>query len=154
GASSVAQTSSVTPLPNPSPSPQPQPTPTPTPSPSTGVRTSPSPGNWVNVTSNLAGMASECGNTPFVSSKPREDLIIAGVAQQGLWASSDGGSSWHHLGTGAGSATITNRPSAIIYDPADPNKFWESGIYNGTGVFRTDNDGSVFKAMGNVGHND
>ena len=118
------------------------------------VRTSPSPGNWVNVTSNLAGMASECGNMTYVSSKPSEDLVIAGVARQGLWASSDGGTSWHRLGTGAGSARIVNRTGSIVYDPAHPNVFWESGIYNSNGVYRSDDDGTTFSALGTIGHID
>ena len=80
-------------------------------------RLSPSPGNWVNVTSNLAGMTSECGNMTFVSAKPDEDLMIAGVARRGLWGSRDGGMSWHQLGLGGGSATVINRTGSIIYDP-------------------------------------
>jgi len=118
------------------------------------VRSSPSPGDWVNVTSNLAGMASECGNLTFVSSKPSEDLMIAGVAQQGLWGSSDGGTSWHRLGTGAGSAAIVNRTASIVYDPAHSNVFWESGIYNRNGVYRSDDDGATFSALGGIGHID
>jgi len=108
----------------------------------------------VNVTSNLAGMTSECGNMTFVSAKPDEDLVIAGIALQGLWGSTDGGTSWHQLGSGGGSAKITNRPGSIIYDPVRPNVFWESGIYNSNGVYRTDNGGSVFRALGSIRHND
>ena len=74
------------------------------------LRLSPSEGQWVNVTSNLAGMASECGNMSYVSAKPNEDLVIAGVAQRGLWGSRDGGVSWHRLGSNRGSATVKNRP--------------------------------------------
>jgi hypothetical protein len=131
------------------------PAPPPSPSPSANPpRFSPSPGNWVNVTSNLAGMTSECGNMTYVSSKPSEDLMIAGIAQQGLWGSTDGGTSWHQLGSGADSAKITNRTGSIIYDPIDPNVFWESGIYNSNGVYRTDNDANTFLALGSIGHND
>jgi hypothetical protein len=108
----------------------------------------------VNVTSNLAGMASECGNMTYVSAKPNEDLVIAGIALKGLWGSTDGGTSWHQLGSGGGSAKITNRPGSIIYDPARPNVFWQSGIYNGNGIYRTDNNGKVFRALGSIGHND
>jgi photosystem II stability/assembly factor-like uncharacterized protein len=117
-------------------------------------RSSPSPRNWVNVTSNLAGMTSECGNMSNVSAKPNEDLVIAGIASQGLWGSTDGGTSWHQLGSGNGSAKITNRPGSIIYDPVRPNVFWQSGIYNGNGVYRTDDNGSSFRALGSLGHND
>lgn len=118
------------------------------------ARNSPSPGNWVNVTSNLSGLSSECGNMTYVSSKPSEDLMIAGVAAQGLYGSRDGGSTWSKLGMSAGSANITNRPSSIVYDPADAKIFYESGIYNGQGIFATSNSGRSFSALGNVGHND
>jgi hypothetical protein len=99
-------------------------------------------------------MASECGNMTYVSAKPNEDLVIAGIALKGLWGSTDGGTSWHQLGSGHGSAKIINRPGSIIYDPARPNVFWQSGIYNGNGIYRTDNNGKVFRALGSIGHND
>ena len=139
--SSDSSSSATTPGPSPSPVANPS-------------RFSPSPGNWVNATSNLAGMTSQCGNMTYVSAKPNEDLMIAGIALQGLWGSTDGGTSWHQLGSGGGSAKITNRPGSIIYDPVHPNVFWESGIYNSKGVYRTDTDGSVFQALGSIGHND
>jgi photosystem II stability/assembly factor-like uncharacterized protein len=89
-----------------------------------------------------------------LSSKPDEDLLIAGIAQQGLWGSKNGGTSWSRLGTGAGSAAITNRTSSILYDPAHVQTFWESGIYNAGGVYRTTDDGTTLLALGNVTHND
>jgi photosystem II stability/assembly factor-like uncharacterized protein len=111
-------------------------------------------GPWANATGNLADMPSECGNTPLVSTQPDEDMVIAGVALHGLWASDNGGESWSALGGGAGSDTITNRPSSIVYDPSDPDVFWESGIYNGGGVYRTDDNGQTFVRLGDIGHND
>ena len=111
-------------------------------------------GTWANATGNLAGLGSECGNLSNLSSKPDEDMLIAGVAQQGLWASTNGGNSWARLGTGAGSATITNRTSEIVYDPQHLQTFWESGIYNAGGVYRTTNDGTTLLAQGNITHND
>jgi hypothetical protein len=111
-------------------------------------------GTWTNATGNLAGLGSECGNLSNLSSKPDEDLLIAGVAQQGLWASKNGGGSWARLGTAAGSASITNRTSEIVYDPAHPQTFWESGIYNAGGVYKTTDDGATLLAQGSVTHND
>lgn len=108
----------------------------------------------MNVTSNLAGMISECGNMTYVSAKPNEDHVIAGIAQKGLWETTDGGTSWHQLGSGSGSAKIVNRPGSIIYDPARPNVFWQSGIYSGNGVFRTNDGGGSFQALGSIAHND
>jgi photosystem II stability/assembly factor-like uncharacterized protein len=99
-------------------------------------------------------MASECGNLGLVSADPCSNMVIAGVAQAGLWGTEDGGKSWSKLGTGAGSAVITNRISAVVYDPAHPGTFWESGIYNGGGVYRTADNGMTFEQLGNVTHND
>lgn len=111
-------------------------------------------GQWANATGNLAGMDSECGNLAGLFSKPDEDLLIAGVAQHGLWASKDGGQSWNALGTAAGSAPITNRPITLVYDPDNSAAFYEAGIYNGGGVYQTADDGGSFKELGNATHCD
>jgi photosystem II stability/assembly factor-like uncharacterized protein len=105
------------------------------------------------VTGALANMTSECGNMSNLSAKPDEDLLIAGIAQLGLWASRDGGA-WQAMGTGDGSAPITNRTSAIVYDPVVSTRFWESGIYNAGGVYETTDDGMTFSALGTVHHCD
>jgi hypothetical protein len=111
------------------------------------------PAQWVNVTANLAGMASECGNTSHLSSHPSRDMIIVSVAKKGLWATTDGGTSWHQLGTGGGSV-ITNRGSSMVFDPVNPDVFWESGIYNDKGVYKTTDNGNIFAALGDAHHND
>jgi hypothetical protein len=111
-------------------------------------------GGWTNVTANLANMASECGNLSHLSAKPDEDELIAGIAQKGLWASTDGGGSWHQIGAGAGSDTITNRTSSLLFDPDHPDQYWESGIYNAGGVYLTTDDGATFHALGTVHHDD
>ncbi|HXK17196.1 MAG TPA: hypothetical protein VNG33_05325, partial [Polyangiaceae bacterium] len=107
---------------------------------------------WENVTSNLAGMASECGNLGRVSSHPTTDMLLVGVAKKGLFSSVDGGASWKPLGTTG--ASITNRISSVAYDPAAPMTFWESGIYNGAGVYKTTDNGASFTAAGSVTHCD
>jgi hypothetical protein len=112
------------------------------------------PAMWVNVTANLAGMASECGNTPYLASHPGYDMVITSVAKQGLWSSIDGGASWKQLWPAAGTQQITNRGSSIVFDPAHADTFWESGIYNGPGVYRTSDNGVTFVALGDVRHID
>jgi len=112
------------------------------------------PATWTNATGNLANMPSECGNLGLVSANPCSGMVIAGVAKAGLWATEDGGKTWNKLGTGQGSAVITNRISAVVYDPAHPGTFWESGIYNAGGVYRTTDDGQTFEQLGDVTHND
>ncbi len=79
-------------------------------------------------------------------------MLIAGIAQQGLWTSTGGSDTWSRLGVGAGSATITNRASKIIVDPDNPATFWESGTYNGGGVYRTDDNGVTFRQLGDLTH--
>jgi photosystem II stability/assembly factor-like uncharacterized protein len=118
----------------------------------TGEATAPG-ATWAPVTANLTGMASECGNISLVSARPDRDELIASVSLHGLW-STTGTADWAALGTGAGSAAISNRGSKIVYDPDHPDTFWESGIYNGGGVYRTDDGGQSFRQLGDVAHVD
>lgn len=112
-------------------------------------------GEWINVTSNLAGIESECGNMAGLSSKPDRDMLIASIALEGLWASTDGADEWVAVGQGEGSAAINNRASSFVYDPEHPEVFWYSGIYGtGSGIYRTDDDGETFVALGDITHND
>ena len=67
---------------------------------------------WVNATGNLANMASECGSLTLLSAVPGSETVIAGVAQKGLWANS-AGTSWSHLGSGAGSDKTTDSASTF-----------------------------------------
>src|SRR5450432_1943102 len=81
-------------------------------------------------------------------------MLITSVAQHGLWASTDGGTSWKQLWAAAGMQQITNRGSSIVFDPAHADTFWESGIYNGPGVYRTTDEGATFSALGDAHHID
>ena len=121
---------------------------------SPGATRQPVTGSWTNVTANLAGMSSECGNLALLSVRPDRDMVTVSVAGRGLWATTNGSAEWSPLGQGPGSATIINRGSSIVYDPDRPNTFWESGIYNGGGVYRSDDSGVTFRQLGTVTHND
>ncbi len=114
----------------------------------------PPPQAWTLATGTLAFKISECGTLTLLSSRPDRDMLIAGIAQRGMWASTDGGATWVARGVGSGSATIVNRTMALVYDPEHPDTFWQSGIYNGPGVYQTTDGGETFKALGNVTHND
>jgi photosystem II stability/assembly factor-like uncharacterized protein len=105
---------------------------------------------WINVTGTLANMASQCGNLTLLSTVPRSDTIIAGVAGRGLWTNSRG-STWVQLGS---SDKIVNRPIWIVYDPARPGVFWESGIYGVGGIYQTTDRGISFRQLGSITHND
>jgi len=47
---------------------------------------------------------------------------------------------------------IVNRPLRILYDPTEANIFWESGIYNSSGVYHTSDGGQRFHHLGSVKH--
>jgi hypothetical protein len=110
-------------------------------------------GAWVNVTGNLAGMSSECGNMQAISAIPNANKVIAVVSAAGLWATTNGGTSWAKMGGASGNA-ITNRGSQFIYDPSNPNTFWECGIYHNPGIVKTTDGGASFIALGGIYHND
>lgn len=101
---------------------------------------------WYAVTSNLGTLRSECGNMSFLAAKPDEDMLIAGIAANGLWGSTDGGGSWAPMGRGTGSDVIDNRTSSIVFDPLDPKRFWQSGIY-GSAAYVTEDGGDTFRAL-------
>jgi photosystem II stability/assembly factor-like uncharacterized protein len=103
---------------------------------------------WVDVTGNLAGQPSECGNLGYVAAEPDSDVVIAGVALHGLWANAVGTDQWIQLGGPA--QPIQNRTSSIVFDPEAPETFWQSGAYLGPGVFRTTDGGQSFEVLGDV----
>jgi hypothetical protein len=110
-------------------------------------------GAWVNVTSNLAKMTSECGNLCRITAVPGKNKVIAGVGNGGLWSTTDGGSVWIKMG-GAGANTITNRTSHILFDPANADIFWECGTYHSPSIIKTTDGGATFSSMMSVYHND
>jgi len=107
---------------------------------------------WVPATGTLAGKSNASPGLTFVSIKPDEDIMIAGLSENGLWASSDGGKTWRGLGQSGSSDTISNLVTSILYDPEHPKVFWETGIYNSGGAYRTDDNGKTFKRLGNSTH--
>ncbi|MEP7053224.1 MAG: hypothetical protein ABJB12_22870 [Pseudomonadota bacterium] len=103
---------------------------------------------WTNITNNLANMASECGNVGGIFPSPYLDLLLVGVARQGLWSSADGGATYKKIGTTGD--MILNRTIMLVWDPSDTKTFWESGIYGfenpfTDGVFKTTDNGASFK---------
>jgi photosystem II stability/assembly factor-like uncharacterized protein len=107
---------------------------------------------WVNITGSLAYKLSECGTMTLVSVVPGSNAIIGGIAGRGLWINTSG-SAWTRLGETT-SERIANRPTWIVYDPQDPNVFWESGIYGDVGIYKTTDGGKTFRRLGAIAHND
>lgn len=103
---------------------------------------------WVDVTNNLVGLPSTCGNLSYVSANPATDGVIANVATRGLFALSDDSAEWSLL-----ASNVDHRTQWVQYDDDDPARFWVSGAY-GTGVYRTDNGGQSFRQLGSLIHVD
>lgn len=110
---------------------------------------------WQDVTADLEGLESYCGNLAFVSAHPVDDLLIASVAGQGLFSFDSQESRWDPFGAGSGSVALDHRASSIVYDPDDPDRFWESGFFglgpppdpSAASVNRTDDRGQTFVAL-------
>jgi photosystem II stability/assembly factor-like uncharacterized protein len=110
-------------------------------------------GSWTNVTPDFSDIVQTCGPMTGIWSKPEQDLVIAGVSNHGLWATSDGGSNWRVLGQGNGSDPVVHGTTSLIFDPVDPQVYWAVGIY-GNGLYRTDDDGDTFEHLGDTFHDD
>ena len=108
-------------------------------------------GTWTDVTTNLVGLDSTCGNVSFVSAHPRTSQVIAGIAANGLWQLTEDSAGWNPIGVGAG---IDHRTAWIEYDPDDANRYWVSGAYGEFGGFRTDDGGATFERLGDASHVD
>ncbi|MFT3925219.1 MAG: sialidase family protein [Myxococcales bacterium] len=104
-------------------------------------------GVWTNVTNNLKGITSSCGNVYYMAAKPTEDKLIVGIAKQGYYASSNGGMSWQKLGTGAGSASLGGTPNQIVFDPEHADTFWTANTWGAPAVLGTTDDGVTFKKI-------
>src|SRR5262245_30982246 len=108
---------------------------------------------WVNATGSLAHKMSECGTLTLLAAVPQSGAIIAGVAARGLWMNSTE-TAWTRMGDGEGSERISNRASWIVFDPKNPDVFWESGVYSETGLYKTIDGGKTFRRLGTLKHND
>ncbi len=108
------------------------------------------PPEWVNATGNLAGTPAGCVNLGKVLAQPCSKRIVAGVEGAGLFASDDQGESWLALGTGAGSAAITNSVTNIVFDPAHPEVSWETGIRGSGGLYSSSDNGATFLELGKL----
>ena len=106
------------------------------------------PSRWTNVTRNLGGDKWGVGGVTTMAAVPESDIVIAGVSENGLWATVDDGKTWTKLGA-KDAVQISNHPYQIVFDPKNPRTFWESGN-TGPGIFRTDDGGVSFHRLGNL----
>jgi photosystem II stability/assembly factor-like uncharacterized protein len=112
----------------------------------------PATGGWKNVTAGVGGETWGYAGVTLLAAVPDRDEIIAGVSEQGLWSSTDGGATWKKLGA-QDREPIKHRPHQIVFDPKNPRTFWVSGCY-GAGIFRTSDGGTTFHRLGKLDHVD
>jgi hypothetical protein len=105
---------------------------------------------WVNATGNLAGLPSECEEIPSVWAVPGVNKIITGVSNNGLYATSNGGTAW----TKISGTSIGIRLLQMHFDPDHPNSWYAGGIYHTPGIFKTTDAGATWTGLGTIGTND
>jgi hypothetical protein len=102
-------------------------------------------GQWVSVIGNLKGKPSFCGNLSGVWQWPGQDVLVAGVAGQGLFSEAADGTDWVQLGSAKGSEPINHAPETVLFDPDNSDHFWECGIHGtGDGAYATTDGGKTF----------
>lgn len=108
-------------------------------------------GGWTDVTSNLVGLDSTCGNVSFVSARPGASTVLTGISSHGLWELSDDAMTWTKVGR---DAEIDHRLAWVEYDPDTSDRYWISGSYGRFAAFRTDDGGRTFAQLGDATHAD
>ncbi len=109
-------------------------------------------GEWTNVTHGVGGDKWGYAGVCLLAPVPDSAAVIAGVSEAGLWRTDDLGASWRPLAPDD-REPIRHRPHQIVFDPAEPRRFWVSGCY-GASPFVTADDGRTFRRLGNLTHMD
>jgi len=107
---------------------------------------------WTNVTHEVGGDQWGYAGVCLLAAVPESAAVIAGVSEAGLWRSDDLGVSWRKLAPDD-QEPIRSRPHQIVFDPAEPRRFWVSGCY-GASPFVTADGGKTFQRLGNLTHMD
>jgi photosystem II stability/assembly factor-like uncharacterized protein len=111
-----------------------------------GGQVAPTPeAKWVDVTGDFASAGS--ADASLIAASPYADLLVVNIWQQGLWGSTDGAQTWKELGS------VGNGAVMILFDPASPATFWESGMY-GPAVYRTTDGGKTLAELAGIQHVD
>lgn len=80
---------------------------------------------------------------------PDGTRLIVGMPDRGLWASDDGGKRWTQLGKDQ-AALAKGRPHQLIFDPADPAKWWLGSRGPGGGLFTSADGGTTVTRLTNL----
>jgi hypothetical protein len=105
----------------------------------------PATGGWKNVTAGVGGETWGYAGVTLLAAVPDRDEIIAGVSEQGLWSSADGGATWKSSARRTASRSSTGPTDRVRSE--EPRTFWVSGCY-GAGIFRTTDGGGAFPRLG------
>jgi len=108
------------------------------------------------VTGDLVGKTVTEPGITYVVAQPDNGTLIAGVTGVGLFRGDANGETWEALGQGKGSDEIAHIVTSIVFDPENPERFWETGIYGGGGLLATNDGGDTFArlGLGLLNHND
>lgn len=105
---------------------------------------------WVNATGNLAGMSSECGDLQSIWAVPNVNKVVTGVANQGIYNTTNGGTSWAKTS----GSVVTFRMTQMVFDPINTATWYACGIYHSPGIAKTTDGGATWQALGNTYHHD
>jgi hypothetical protein len=106
-------------------------------------------GQWEEITPpevSLPGPA-DCpfGTNSFVVDPVNEGTVYLGTCNQGIWKSTDCGSSWVHINTGRGAEALDRaRQWTFAIDPTQPDVLYTNAGYGGggsNGFFKSTNGG-------------
>lgn len=98
----------------------------------------------------------EGGATPpiwKIAAWPGKDMVVASCAKNGLWATTDGGETWNHMGAADQSPPNAGQAVQFVFDPKNADTMWTSGMY-GWGVWKTADGGKSFKQLSENTHVD
>jgi hypothetical protein len=100
---------------------------------------------WVNIRSNMEQVMPLANQGPTIMAcAPDKDIVYAWRWQKPPIKSTDGGATWTLCAQTAGSAVPSHGITAVQFDPDNNSTFWECGMYGGTGLCKTTNDGGSF----------
>jgi hypothetical protein len=120
-------------------------------------------GTWQNITPPVAmlhGVAPCPYGGDFVMNPLDPSMLYVGTCNEGVWKTTDCGSTWAHVNTGKnGEALDTGRQWTFLIDPVDPNVLYTNSGYNAyiaggtfdgngvSGAFKSTNGGVDWQVM-------
>jgi hypothetical protein len=103
----------------------------------------PEPGTWEEITPpGVALDDGEYGTNMFVMNPQDTSVVTLGTSKQGVWRTTDCGSSWTKMNTGTnGTSLDQGRQWSMVIDPVNPDTIYTVTGYGPNGVWKTTNGG-------------